>query len=135
MQQKGHEFGTTTSRPRRCGWLDLIVVNHSCMISGITKLAITKLDVLDGLKKVKICTHYKLNNKKIDYFPADIYDVEKCKPIYKDFKGWEKINQKSKEFKDLPVEAQDYLNFITNYLNIPISLVSIGPGRKQTIEI
>lgn len=135
LQQKGHEFGTTTSRPRRCGWLDLVVVKHSCMISGITKLAITKLDVLDGLKKVKICTYYKLDNKKIDYFPADIYKVEKCKPIYKDFKGWEKINEKSKELNDLPTEAKVYLNFISEFLDIPISLVSIGPGRKQTIEV
>jgi adenylosuccinate synthase len=134
LQQKGHEFGTTTSRPRRCGWLDLVVVNHSCMISGITKLAITKLDVLDSLETVKICTKYKLEDKEIDYFPADIEDVKKCKPVYKEFKGWKEINKNSKKLSDLPKEAQEYLKFIEKELQTPIMLVSIGPGRKETIE-
>lgn len=133
LQDKGHEFGTTTSRPRRCGWLDLVVVKHSCMISGVTKLAIMKLDVLDGLEKIKICTKYKLNNKKIEYFPANIEDVKKCKPIYKEFKGWKKINSNSKKLSDLPKEAQEYLNYIEDFLKIPISLISIGPGREETI--
>ncbi len=135
LQQKGHEFGTTTSRPRRCGWLDLVVVKHSCMISDVAKLAITKLDVLDDLETVKICTHYSLYGKKIDFFPADIEDVKKCKPIYKDFKGWKKINNDSASFSDLPKEAQEYLNFIEKKLDVPIAIVSIGPGRKETIEI
>jgi len=135
LQQKGHEFGTTTSRPRRCGWLDLVVVKHSCMISGVTKLAITKLDVLDDLETVRICTHYSQDGKKIDIFPADIDDVKKCKPIYKDFKGWKKINDDSASFSDLPKEAQDYLKFIEKKLDVPIAIVSIGPGRKATIEI
>ena len=135
LQQKGHEFGTTTSRPRRCGWLDLVVVNHSCMISGVTKLAITKLDVLDGLNKIKICTHYSLNGKKIYYFPSRIEDVEKCKPVYKEFKGWTKIDKKSSKLTDLPKQAQEYLNFIEKTLKTPIAIVSIGPGRKETIEV
>jgi len=135
LQQKGHEFGTTTSRPRRCGWLDLVVVTHSCMISGITKLAITKLDVLDGLSTVKICTHYSLDGKKIDFFPADIEDVKQCKPVYKEFKGWEKIKESSSGFSDLPEEAQKYLKFIEKKLEVPIVIVSIGPGRKETIEV
>jgi len=135
IQQKGHEYGTTTNRPRRCGWLDLVVLKHSCMISGITKIAITKLDVLDGLKAIKICTKYNLNGKEIDYFPADINIVEKCKPVYKEFKGWEKINTGAKNFSDLPKEVKDYLKFIENQLKIPFALVSIGPGRNETIEI
>ena len=135
LQQNGHEVGTTTSRPRRCGWLDLVVLKHSCMISGITKLAITKLDVLDGLKTVKICTKYKLNSREIDYFPASIEDVKKCKPFYKEFKGWEKINRNSKKHTDLPKEAQNDLKFIEKELKTPIAIVSIGPGRKETIEI
>ena len=135
LQQKGHEFGTTTSRPRRCGWLDLVVLRHACMISGITKLAITKLDVLDSLKQVKICTHYQLNGKKIDYFPANIEDVKQCKPIYKEFKGWDEIDKNSSKFSDLPKEAQEYLNFIEKELQVPIAVVSIGPGRRETIEI
>jgi adenylosuccinate synthase len=135
LQQKGHEFGTTTNRPRRCGWLDLVVVKHSCIISGITKIAITKLDVLDGLKTIKICTKYNLNEKEIDYFPADINHVKKCKPIYKEFKGWEKINRNAKNFSDLSKEVKDYLKFIEKELGIPYTLVSIGPGRSETIEI
>jgi len=135
LQTKGGEFGTTTSRPRRCGWLDLVVVRHSCLISSINKLAITKLDVLDDLKTVKICTKYKLNNKEIDYFPASIEDVKKCKPVYKEFKGWDKISKKSNKLTDLPKEAQEYLKFIEKELKTPIAIVSIGPGRKETIEV
>jgi len=134
LQKNGHEFGTTTSRPRRCGWLDLVVIKHSCMISGITKLAITKLDVLNGLKEIKICSYYSLNNKKIDYFPASIEDVKKCKPIYKLLNGWDKIDSKSSRLADLPNEAQDYLRFIEREVKLPIMLVSIGPGRTETIE-
>jgi adenylosuccinate synthase len=135
LAEKGHEFGTTTNRPRRCGWLDLVVVNHSCIISGITKLAITKLDVLDGLKTVKICTKYKLDDKEIDYFPASIEEVKKCIPIYNEFKGWDKIDKNSKKLTDLPKEAQKYLKFIEKELKTQITIVSLGPARKETIEV
>lgn len=135
LQDKGHEFGTTTSRPRRCGWLDLVVLKHSCTISGVTKLAITKLDVLNGLKEIKICNKYKLNNTKIDYFPANITDVRRCEPIYQTFNGWDNIDKDSSKFSDLPIQAQDYLNFIEKELETPVKLVSIGPGRKETIEV
>ncbi len=135
LQQKGHEYGTTTNRPRRCGWLDLVVVKHSCILSGITKIAITKLDVLDGLETIKICTKYNLNGKEIDYFPADINHVKKCKPIYKEFKGWEKIKSDAKNFSELSKQVRDYLNFIEKELETPIALVSIGPSRNETIEI
>ena len=135
LQTKGGEFGATTGRPRRCGWLDLVVVRHSCLISGITKIVITKLDVLDGLKVVKICTRYKLDGKEIGYFPADIEDVKKCKPVYKEFKGWNEISRDSNKLADLPKEAQEYLRFIEKELKTPIAIVSIGPGRKETIEV
>ena len=135
LQKKGHEYGTTTSRPRRCGWLDLVVVRHSCLISGITKLAITKLDVLNGLKRVKICTRYDLNGKKLDFFPANIEDVKKCRPVYKEFEGWDDMNTELTEITDLPKKAQEYLQFIEEELKIPIAIVSIGPGRKETIEV
>jgi adenylosuccinate synthase len=134
LQQVGHEFGTTTSRPRRCGWLDLVVVKHSCMISGVTKLAITKLDVLNGLRDINVCTYYNLNGKKIDYFPANIRDVAACKPIYKTFKGWMTMNPASSKLSDLPKEAQTYLRFIEKETNVRIGLVSIGPGRNETME-
>jgi adenylosuccinate synthase len=135
LQKVGHEIGTTTSRPRRCGWLDLVVLKHSCMISGITKLAITKLDVLNGLLEIKVCTHYTLNGEKIDYFPASIEDVSACRPVYKTFKGWTTMNPSSQKFSDLPKEAQTYLRFIEKETDVPIGLVSIGPGRDETIEV
>jgi len=135
LQQHGHEYGTTTSRPRRCGWLDLIVVKHSCTLSGVNKIAVTKLDVLNGLKTVKICTKYKIDGEEIDYFPADIKDVKKCKPVYKEFKGWKKIKPETETLEELPVEAKNYLKYIEKTLQIPISIVSIGPSRRETIEI
>lgn len=134
LQQKGHEFGTTTSRPRRCGWLDLVVVRHSCILSGITQLAITKLDVLNNLPHIKICTHYQLNGKKIDYFPANINEVKQCTPLYTEFKGWKTIDPQPSKMSDLPKEAQHYLHFIEKYVHVPIKIVSIGPGRTETIE-
>jgi len=134
LQQQGHEFGTTTSRPRRCGWLDLMVVRHSCMLSGITHLAITKLDVLNRLEKVKVCIGYKLNGKRINGFPSAIEDVSKVEPVYKEFSGWDKIETPSK-LTDLPKQAQDYLSFIESYLDIPIHVVSTGPKRDETFVI
>ena len=135
LQQVGHEFGTTTSRPRRCGWLDLVVVKHSCLISGITKIALTKLDVLNGLPKLNICTHYDLNGKTIDYIPANIQDVSACTPMYQTFSGWESLNPASTTFTDLPKEAQTYVRFIEKYTGVPIRLLSIGPGRSETIDV
>lgn len=135
LQQVGHEFGTTTSRPRRCGWLDLVVVRHSCMISGVSKLAITKLDVLSGLPEINVCTEYTLNGKKIDFFPANIQDVSACKPVYTTFKGWKVMNPATQSLSDLPKEAQAYLRFIEKETEVSIGLVSIGPGRSETIEV
>jgi adenylosuccinate synthase len=105
------------------------------MISGITELAVTKLDVLNGLNTLKICTKYRVNDREIDFFPAKIEDVENCQPIYEEFKGWNVINKDSRKLRDLPEQAQEYLRFIEKELKIPIKLVSIGPGREDTIEI
>ena len=134
LQNKGHEFGTTTSRPRRCGWLDLVVVKHSCMLSGINKLAVTKLDVLSGLKTIKICTGYRLNGKIIDKFPSTIEDVESCEPVYREFHGWDDFDV-PKTFNDIPEQAQKYLKFIESYLNVNIAVVSTGPERNETLML
>jgi len=135
LQQVGHEVGTTTSRPRRCGWLDLVIIKHAAVISGLTKLAITKLDVLTGLSQVYICTQYTFEGKRIDYVPANIEDLATCKPVYREFKGWEALDPKITGFSDLPKEAQVYLKFIEKEVGVPIQLVSIGPGRNETIEV
>ncbi len=135
LKKNGHEYGTTTNRPRRCGWLDLVVVKHSCLISNVTKLAITKLDVLSGLDIIKICIKYKLNNIELDYFPANIEDVKKCKPVYKEFKGWDNIKPESDSLSDLPIEAKKYIKYIEEEIKTPIALISIGPGRTETINV
>lgn len=135
LQQQGHEYGTTTSRPRRCGWLDLVVAKHTTTISGVTEIALTKLDVLTGLKTLKICTSYKLNDKEIDYFPAHNNDVEHSKPVYKELPGWTTLDSHTQHKDDLPKEALDYIKAIEDHLHIPIQLISIGPQRDQTIQI
>ncbi len=135
LQEKGKEFGTTTGRKRRCGWLDLVVVKHACLISGITELAITKLDVLDGLETIKVCTGYRLGDRVIDYFPSRIDILEKCRPIFKEFKGWESIDKNSRRIEDLPKEAREYLKFIEKEVGVKIKLVSIGAEREETITI
>jgi adenylosuccinate synthase len=135
LAEKGHEFGTTTQRLRRCGWLDLVVVRHACLISGINRLAITKLDVLDGFKTVKVCTRYRLHGDETDIFPADVEQVNVCEPVYQEFNGWNKIEKDVTKLAELPDEAQDYLRFIEKELQTPLAVISIGPGRKETIEL
>ncbi|HEC89116.1 MAG TPA: adenylosuccinate synthase [Thermoplasmatales archaeon] len=133
LQEHGNEFGTTTSRPRRCGWLDLVVVKHACILSGLTEIAVTKLDVLTGLDPIKICVRYSIGGKETDVFPP--YNVDKYVPIYKEFPGWDELPSKPKDFNDLPREARDYLKFIEDYLGIPINIVSTGPSRRETIVV
>jgi adenylosuccinate synthase len=135
LQQKGCEYGTTTNRPRRCGWLDLVVVKHSCMISGITDLAITKLDVLTGLNKIKICTNYLIDGKKIDYIPATIKEIKKCEPIYKELNGWDEKIMKLSNISGLPENARKYLEYIESVTKTNLCLLSYGPDRSETIEI
>jgi adenylosuccinate synthase len=132
LQKIGNEFGTTTQRPRRCGWLDLVVVKHSCILSGITQLALTKLDVLGGLEKIKVCIGYEFKGSMTDIYPFDIDDVMNCSPIYKEFDGWDDFNHTT-SFAEIPPQAQDYVLFIQEFLKTPISIVSIGPERSETI--
>jgi adenylosuccinate synthase len=134
LQEKGHEFGTTTSRPRRCGWLDLMVVKHSCMLSGVTHLAITKLDVLNGLDQIKVCTGYEIDGEKLDGFPSAIEDVERVIPLYETFDGWKEIKEPSC-LSDLPKEAESYLAFIESFIGVPIHVVSTGPKRSETFVV
>jgi len=133
LREKGHEYGTTTGRPRRCGWLDMVILRYSIRVSGITHLALTKLDTLSGLKKIKICTGYKFNGMTIKDFPASLEDLAEYEPIYQEFDGWDKDIQDAKCFEDLPYNAQKYVKFIEEYAQVKISLISVGPGRKQTI--
>lgn len=129
----GYEFGATTGRPRRCGWYDAFLVNYSSMINGITKAAITKLDVLSSFEKINVCVGYEINGKKLKYFPTNVYELENAKPIYETLDGWNEDISFAKTFDELPSKAKDYLNFIADKSNFEIGIISVGPKRDQTI--
>ncbi|MFL2896508.1 MAG: adenylosuccinate synthase [Candidatus Pelagibacter sp.] len=131
----GKEFGTVTSRKRRCGWLDAVLVRQSIKISGINGIALTKLDVLDELDKIKMCVAYDLDGKRIDYLPATLEDQIKIKPIYKIYEGWKSSTKGIKDFKNLPDNAKNYLSEVEKFIGIKISSISTGPERNETILI
>ena len=131
--EKGKEFGTVTNRKRRCGWFDAVLVKQSCIISGTRGIALTKIDVLDELKHIYICVAYKLNGKKINYFPSSLQDQIKAKPVYKKFNGWLINTSGIKKWENLPKNTQKYINFIKNYCGVKISSISTSPKREDTI--
>jgi adenylosuccinate synthase len=135
LRKVGGEFGTTTGRPRRCGWLDAELIKFACDINGFTELAITKLDVLDNLPKIKICTHYSLNGKKVRYFDGDANFLTRVKPIYKILKGWKKPTKGITKYVNLPKEAKDYLKTIEKLTNAKIKYISTGPKREEIIKL
>ena len=130
---RGKEFGTVTSRKRRCGWFDGVLVRQSIKISGINGIALTKLDVLDELDEIKICTQYEIDENKIDYLPASAEDQFKIKPIYKSFPGWKTTTQGIRNIEDLPKEARSYINFIEDFIKAKVSSISTSPEREDTI--
>ena len=133
--RRGKEFGTVTSRKRRCGWFDGVLVRQTIKISGINGIALTKLDVLDELDEIKMCIAYELNGKKIDYLPAAVDDQLKVKPIYKTFEGWKSSTKGIREFDNLPQKAKTYINQLENFIEAKISSISTSPERKDTILI
>ncbi|TSC88311.1 MAG: adenylosuccinate synthase [Microgenomates group bacterium Gr01-1014_7] len=135
LRKKGGEFGTTTGRPRRIGWLDLEAVKFACSVSGITEIIITKIDVLSGIEKIKVCIEYKLNGKNISYSGCGYQELAKLTPVYKEFAGWTQDLTKVRRFADLPKTCQNYLKFVENFLGIPIKLISIGPAREEYIKL
>ena len=135
LGQKGKEFGTVTSRKRRCGWFDGVLVRQTIKISGIDGIALTKLDVLDELDEIKICVAYQLDGKKIDYLPAAVDDQLKVTPIYKTFKGWKSSTKGIKNFKDLPINAKNYVLELGKFIETKISSISTSPERNDTILI
>ena len=132
---RGKEFGTVTSRKRRCGWFDGVLVRQTIKISGINGIALTKLDVLDELDEIKMCIGYELKGKKIDYLPAAVEDQLKVKPIYKSFKGWMTSTKGIKSFKDLPKNAQEYISSLEKFIETKVASISTSPERKDTILI
>ena len=135
IQKKGAEFGATTGRKRRCGWLDTVLLRNAARLNGLTGLVITKLDVLDGLTSLKICTGYEYNGETLDDFPAALKTLEACKPVFETFPGWSEDISGIRKLEDLPKNARHYLDRIEELLETPIDIVSVGPGRNETIIV
>jgi len=134
LRNIGHEFGATTGRPRRCGWIDLVALQFACMINGVTKIVMTKADVLDAFETLDVCTAYKLNGKESRQVPFQM-DRQKPEPVYRTFNGWNTDTSKIKSYADLPATMKSYVNFINEYLGVNVHFISNGPGRDQIIQV
>ncbi len=132
MGRVGHEFGATTGRRRRCGWLDLVALRYACQVNGVTQLIMMKGDVLSGFDTLKVCTSYNYKGEEITHLPYNI-EAENVTPVYTELKGWSEDLTEMTEASQLPKEFNDYVEYLENQLNIPITIVSVGPDRKQTI--
>ncbi len=135
IQKKGVEFGATTGRKRRCGWLDTVILRNAVRLNGLTGIAVTKLDVLDGLETVNICTSYEYNGKPVNNFPASLKKLAACKPVYETLPGWSEDISSIKKFEDLPQNTINYLKRVEELIETPINIVSVGPGRDETIML
>ncbi|MTI80666.1 MAG: adenylosuccinate synthase [Firmicutes bacterium] len=135
IRSQGNEFGTTTGRPRRCGWFDAVIGRYSARINGLNYLCITKLDVLSGLPEIKICTGYKLNNEITTSFPPSLKVLGQCEPVYETLPGWKEDITNAKTISELPENAQKYLKRISDLVGVPLGMVSVGPKRDQTIIV
>jgi adenylosuccinate synthase len=131
LRNLGHEFGSTTGRPRRCGWLDLPAMKYSIMINGITQLFMTKADVMSGFKTIRICTAYKIDGKNCNQLPFDNESV--VEPVYTDFDGWQEVITGHRKFEELPDALKKYIEFIEKETGVPVTMVSVGPDREETI--
>lgn len=135
LHEMGREFGATTGRARRCGWFDSVATRYAAMINGIDDLAITNLDGLDGVARIKICVAYKVGSKTYEVPPSDLSDLKRCKPVYIEMPGWLESTSKARSFEDLPARARTYLKKIASLTGARIAIVSVGPDRKQTIRL
>ena len=133
MGRVGNEFGATTGRPRRCGWLDLVALKYAVQINGVTQLMMMKGDVLSGFEKLKVCTSYEYKGNVIDHLPYNI-EEDNVKPIYTEMKGWKENLTKMTDASQLPIALNEYIDFLEKELEVPIKIVSVGPDRTQTIH-
>ncbi len=133
LRNRGGEFGATTGRPRRCGWFDAVVVKHAVRLNGLTDIALTKLDVLGGLEKIKICTAYKYRGTSISEYPAGLPVQQGCEPVYEELSGWDEDIRLAKDFSDLPSNAQRYVRLIAQLVGVEICMISLGEERSQTM--
>jgi adenylosuccinate synthase len=135
IRKEGGEFGATTGRPRRCGWLDLVALKYAIRVNGITNLALMKLDVLSGHERIEVCTSYLLDGQEIKDLPTSSSDLSRIQPVYRSLTGWSEDLTQVRTIQDLPQPARDYVQFIATELATPIDVVSVGPGREQTLWI
>jgi adenylosuccinate synthase len=135
LRNRGKEYGSTTGRPRRCGWLDLVALKHAVDINSLDGLILTKLDVLDTFEEIKVCVGYEYQGRYMEHFPASLSVLEKVKPVYKTFKGWLKDTKGAKRPEELPERAKDYINFIEKYTGVPVIMLSTGPERDEYLWI
>jgi adenylosuccinate synthase len=133
MRQRGAEFGTTTGRPRRCGWLDGPVLRTAVLVNGATSVAVTKLDVLDDFAVIPVCVGYRVGGELVDTVPAWSADLEQAEPVYEELEGWQQPLGEARTWDDLPAAAQAYLERMAQLAGVPVSLVSVGHGRHQTV--
>ena len=134
IRELAHEYGATTGRPRRCGWFDAVVARFSNRINGFTGAAITRLDILGALPRLKICVGYKLDGETIDYFPANVAALARCQPVYEELPGWQSPISDIRDYEELPAQAQQYLTRLEELTSCPINIISVGPAREQTIH-
>ena len=135
FHEMGREFGATTGRARRCGWLDMVMIRHACMVNGFDDISVTILDGLDNMETIKVCVAYRLNGKTIHHLPSSAIDLESCEPVYETFKGWQCSTEKCKSWSSLPLRARQYVKAISTMAGTKISSVSVGPDRNQTIRL
>jgi len=133
IRTKGHEFGATTGRPRRCGWFDGLVAHYSVMINGINEWALTKLDVLDEQATIKVCVAYKLGRRRLKHFPADLRVLAECEPVYEEIEGWQTPTAGITRFRDLPPKARAYVRYLERLTGVQVGILSTGPARDATI--
>lgn len=133
LREKGHEFGTTTGRPRRCGWFDGVIARYAARINGLDYLAVTKLDVLTGLDKLRLCTGYRYRGGLLHEFPATLKMLAECEPVYEEMPGWQEDITQVRRYEDLPETARDYLKRISEISRVPIAVIGVGPGREETL--
>ena len=133
LHEMGREFGATTGRARRCGWFDAVATHYATMINGIDELAVTNLDGLDGIERIRVCVAYRLNGKRLDVPPSDAAQLENCEPVFREFPGWSRPTHGAKKFSDLPVTARRYVRAIAELTGAPLRIVSVGPTRDETI--
>ena len=131
LREAGHEFGSTTGRPRRCGWLDLVALKYSVMLNGATELIMMKADVLDDFDTIKVCVGYEIDGEVVEHFPFELND--NVKPVYVELPGWNTDLTKIKNQNEFPEELNNYISFIEDEMGIPVSIASVGPNREQTI--